>query len=61
MSNKENHELHGVELLDETALRGEMFLEKYLKHILIGVGVVVIGVGGYFAYKKLIAKQKISS
>ena len=56
MSNKENHELHGVELLDETALRGEMFLEKYLKHILIGVGVVVIGVGGYFAYKKLIAE-----
>lgn len=56
MSKHENHELHGVELLDETALKGEMFLEKYLKHILIGVGVAVIGVGGYFAYQKLVAE-----
>lgn len=56
MSKNENHDLHGVELLDQTALRGELFLEKYLKHILIAVAVIVIGVGGYFAYKKLIAE-----
>lgn len=56
MSEHQHQDPTGIEMLDETALKSEQFLEKYLKHILIGVGVVVLAVGGYFAYQKFVAE-----
>lgn len=56
MATEQKHEPSGIEILDNTAIKSEQFLEKYLKHILTGVGVVVLGVGGYFAYQKFVAE-----
>lgn len=56
MSEQSNHDPSGLELLDNTAIKSEQFLEKYLKHILTGIGVIVLGVGGYFAYQKFVSE-----
>lgn len=58
MSEHQHHDPTGLEMLDETALKSEQFLEKYLKQILIGIGCVVLVVGGYFAYQKFVAQPK---
>ena len=44
--------------LDQTALKTEMFIEKYAKQIGIIFGAVVLAVLGYFAYQQFIANPK---
>lgn len=44
--------------LDQTALKTEMFIEKYAKQIAIIFGTVVAAVLGYFAYQQFIANPK---
>lgn len=44
--------------LDQTALRTEMFIEKYAKQIAIAFGAVVLAVLGYFAYQQFVANPK---
>lgn len=56
MSQHQHQDPTGIEFLDEQAIKSEQFLEKYLKQILIAVGVVVLAVGGYYAYTKLVAE-----
>lgn len=56
MSQHHEQDPTGIEMLDATAIKSEQFLEKYLKQILIGIGVVVLAVGAYFGYKKFIAE-----
>lgn len=58
MSEHQNQDPIGLEKLDESVFRTEQFLEKYLKHILGAVAVVVLCVGGYFAYQKFVAEPK---
>ena len=44
--------------LDQTALKTEMFIEKYAKQIGIIFGLLVLGVLGYFAYQQFVANPK---
>ena len=44
--------------LDQSALKTEMFIEKYAKQLGILFGVLVLGVLGYFAYQQFIANPK---
>lgn len=44
--------------LDQTALKTEMFIEKYAKQIGIAFGVIVLAVLGYFAYQQFVANPK---
>lgn len=44
--------------LDQTALKTEMFIEKYAKQIGIIFGLLVVAVLGYFAYQQFIANPK---
>lgn len=58
MSQEKKQAPSGIDILDNTAIKSEQFLEKHLKLILIGTGVVVLAVGGYFGYKKFIVEPK---
>ncbi len=44
--------------LDQTALKTEMFIEKYAKQIGIAFGVIVLAVLGYFAYQQFVSNPK---
>lgn len=44
--------------LDQTALRTEMFIEKYAKQIAMIFGAIVLAVLGYFAYQQFISNPK---
>ncbi|MFT3918428.1 tetratricopeptide repeat protein [Cloacibacterium sp.] len=44
--------------LDQTALKTEMFIEKYAKQIGIIFGLLVLGVLGYFAYQQFVENPK---
>ncbi len=44
--------------LDQTALKTEMFIEKYAKQIGIIFGAILLSVLGYFAYQQFIANPK---
>ena len=44
--------------LDQSALKTEMFIEKYAKQLGILFGVLVLGVLGYFVYQQFIANPK---
>jgi len=44
--------------LDQTALKTEMFIEKYAKQIGIVFGLLVLGVLGYFAYQQFVENPK---
>ena len=57
----ENEKKETVEIfqdLDQSALKTEMFIEKYAKQLGILFGVLVLGVLGYFAYQQFIANPK---
>lgn len=56
MSEHQNQDPTGIGKIDESVFQTEQFLEKNLKLILSVIGVVVIAVGGYFGYQKLIAE-----
>lgn len=56
MSEHQNQDQSTLETLEVTAIKSEQFIEKYLKHILIGIGVIVLAVGGYYLYKKFVAE-----
>lgn len=56
MSQHHEKDPTGIEMLDETAIKSEQFLEKYLLHILATVGVLILAVGGYYAYQRFIAE-----
>lgn len=61
---KNNKELEGKETveifrdLDKTAINTEKFLEKNVKPISIGFGVVLLGILGYFAYQTFVVDAK---
>ena len=44
--------------LDQSALKTEMFIEKYAKQLGVLFGVLVLGVLGYFAYQQFITNPK---
>ena len=44
--------------LDQTALKTEMFIEKYAKQIGVIFGLLVLGVLGYFAYQQFVENPK---
>ena len=44
--------------LDQTALKTEMFIEKYAKQIGIAFGAIVLAVLGYFAYQQFVVNPK---
>ena len=44
--------------LDQTALKTEMFIEKYAKQIGIIFGAILLGVLGFFAYQQFIVNPK---
>lgn len=57
----ENEGKEAVEIfedLDQTALRTEMFIEKYAKQIGVIFGAILLGVLGYFAYQQFVANPK---
>lgn len=56
MSKHQEQDPTGIEFLDEQAIKSEQFLEKHLKLILSIVGGLILVVGGYYAYKKLVAE-----
>ena len=57
----ENEGKEAVEIfqdLDQTALKTEMFIEKYAKQIGIIFGAILLGVLGFFAYQQFVANPK---
>jgi predicted negative regulator of RcsB-dependent stress response len=57
----ENEGKEAVEIfqdLDQTALKTEMFIEKYAKQIGILFGAILLGVLGFFAYQQFVANPK---
>lgn len=56
MSQHQYQDPTGVEFLDEQAFKSEQFLEKHLKLILAVAAGLILLVGGYYAYNKLVAE-----
>ena len=57
----ENEGKEAVEIfqdLDQTALKTEMFIEKYAKQIGVIFGAILLGVLGFFAYQHFISNPK---
>lgn len=57
----ENEGKEAVEIfqdLDQTALKTEMFIEKYAKQIGILFGAILLGVLGFFAYQQFVLNPK---
>lgn len=56
MSQHQKQEPSAFDQIDKGVVRTELFFEKYLKQILIGVGVVVLAILAYFGYNKFVAE-----
>ncbi|WKS95216.1 tetratricopeptide repeat protein [Riemerella columbina] len=46
------------EELDQSALKSEKFIERYAKQLMIGFGVVLLAILGYFAYQQFVIAPK---
>lgn len=46
------------EELDQSALKSEKFIEKYAKHLMIGFGLILLAIFGYFAYQQFVVAPK---
>lgn len=59
MVENKNHQTQAPEVVIETTInKFELFLEKNGRNLLIALGVVIIAVGGFFAYKYLYAAPR---